>query len=340
MASVDPRDPVGVASVIAGWAADRLGGPVDVVGEPSTIGAGFDSYIHRMDLTGPALPDAWRRPLIVRLLPSPDRAPQAHREATVQGWCARHGYAAPQVLAVLGPDEGLGLPTQVMERASGTTMLDAVGARPWRARRFVDQLAGLALRLHALPITDFPADAGGTLVDHRLGLPRRVTAALDRPQLAAALERAEALADAAMSGPAVVCHGDFHPLNVMVHGDRASVIDWTDAGLGPREADVARTLVLFHIASIAAGSAFERGVLKLAGPPMARRYRRTYAIGAALDPRRLEVWDVLHAVHGWAQVEMLHAGGFDGASSADADRVPSSLVDFLRSRVERALATL
>ena len=342
MEPVDPRDPAAVAAAVAGWASGRFGGPVEVVGDPSSIGVGFDSYIHRLDLRGASLPADWRVPLIVRLLPTPDRAPQAEREATVQHWCAGKGYAAPRVLAVLEPDDLLGLPTQVMERAPGTTMLDAFSSKPWRARALVDQLAGLALRLHSLPTSEWPEDdrSDTTLVDRRLGLPRRVVAEFDRPELTAALQSADELGRATLDGPAVVCHGDFHPLNVMVDGDHASVIDWTDAGLGPREADVARTLILFHVAAIAAGSRVERVALKLAGPRLARRYHRTYQAGAALDPRRLQVWDLLHAVHGWAQVEMLHAGGFDGASSADVTRVPLSLRDYLRSRVERSLTTL
>ncbi len=141
-----------------------------------------------------------------------------------------------------------------------------------------------------------------------------------------------------MAGPHVVCHGDFHPLNVVVDGGRASVIDWTDAGLGPREADVARTILIFHIAAIAAGSAFERVALKVAGPRLARRYRRSYESGASLDPDRMRQWSVLHAVHGWAQVEMLHAGGFDGSSSADAARIPASLGEYLQGRVDEELA--
>ena len=337
--AVDPRGSREVADAVAAWASDRFEGFVEVIGEPTAIGMGFDSFIHRLDLGGPALPQEWREPLIVRLLPTPDRAPQAEREATVQGWCADRGYAAPRVLAVLDPADGLGLPTQVMERAPGTTMLDAFSAKPWRARALVDQLAALALRLHALPTDDFPPD-GASLVDHRLWLPRRVVAELDRPDLSEALRRAEALTARAMEAPSVVCHGDFHPLNVMVDDDRAAVIDWTDAGLGPREADVARTALLFHVAAIAAETRVERLALRVAGPRLARRYRRTYEAGAHLDADRLRTWEVLHAVHGWAQVEMLHAGGFDGSSSAEAGRVPLSVGTFLQRRIDRALATL
>jgi aminoglycoside phosphotransferase (APT) family kinase protein len=163
---------------------------------------------------------------------------------------------------------------------------------------------------------------------------------LDRPELAEAVRRAESLTGRALEGPQVVCHGDLHPLNVMVDGDDASVIDWTDAGLGPREADVARTALLFHVAAIAAGGAVERVVLRVAGPRLSGRFLRTYSAGAPLDPDRMRIWEVLHGVHGWAQVEMLHAGGFEGASSAEAGRIPLSVRTFLRARVERDLAAL
>ena len=342
--TVDPTDSAAVAGAVAGWATARFGAPVDVAGDPARIGDGFDSFIHAVELRGEALPPGWRQPLIVRLLPTPDRAPQAAREAAVQGWASEQGYAAPQVLAVLAPSEGTGLPTQVMERAPGVTLLDAFSARPWRARRHVDQLARLALRLHELDPSTWPSAAepqgGATLVDQRLALPRAVVDRLDRPPLAGALAAAEALAGRAMSGAHVVCHGDFHPLNVVVDGGDASVIDWTDAGLGPREADVARTSLLFHVAAIAASTRLERVALRLVGPRLSRRYLETYRAGAELDRDRLRVWEVLHAVHGWSQVEMLHAGGFDGASSAEASRVPLGLVGFLRRRAETALARL
>ena len=39
----------------------------------------------------------------------------------------------------------------------------------------------------------------------------------------------------------VVCHGDFHPLNVIVGPTSATVVDWTAARLGPPAFDVAFT---------------------------------------------------------------------------------------------------
>ncbi len=337
VSAVDPRNSVAVAEVLRARAAGRWG-DVRVAEPPTPIGGGFDSYIHVVHLEGVALPTAWAVPLVVRLLPSRDRESQAHREAEAQGWAASLGYAAPRVLEVIGSDDGFGLPTQVMERAPGTTMLDALTAKPWRTRRLVDQLARLQLQLHALPTNTWPGERSDhALVDQRLGLPRRVATELNDDELRRALEQAENLLPIATSGPAVVCHGDFHPLNVMVDGDAASVIDWTDAGLGPREGDVARTLLLFRLASIAANSAVERIALRAVGPRMSRRYRRTYAAVEPLDGERLRAWEALHALHGWSQVRMLHAGGFAGESSAEQSRVPPGVADFLKAHFEAAL---
>ncbi|MEQ1787140.1 MAG: aminoglycoside phosphotransferase family protein [Acidimicrobiales bacterium] len=339
--TVDPHDPGAVADALCGWAAARFGGDVGVVGTPASIGAGFDSYIHLVDLAGEHLPPTWRVPLVVRLLPSVDRLEQAHREAAVQGWAAAQGFAAPAVLEVLAPGEPFGLPAQVMERAPGTTMLDALSARPWRALALVRQLAALQLALHALPLDGWPSGTDPRqLVDQRLGLPRRAAGALGDPDLTDALERVAGVFEIATGGHAVVCHGDFHPLNVVVDGPQASVIDWTDAGLGPREADVARTVLIFHVAAIAASGAVERVALRVAGPWLARRYRHTYEATAPLDPTRMRAWEALHALHGWAQVRMLHSGGFDGESSSDAARVPPELADFLRGRFEEAIAAV
>jgi len=34
-----------------------------------------------------------------------------------------------------------------------------------------------------------------------------------------------------------LCHGDFHPRNVIVDGDELTIIDWVDASSGPPAAD-------------------------------------------------------------------------------------------------------
>ena len=340
-ADVNPRDATEVAAAVAQWAAAHFGSAVGVASTPRTVTGGLDSHVHFIDLTGGSLPPEWRGPLVIRLLPTADRLDQARREAAVQTWCADNGYDAPRVLAVLEPSEAFGLPVQVMERAPGGTMLDAIKARPWRTRSLISRLARLGAELHALPTHGWPGpDDPLAAVNQRLGLTRRVVATLGNDELEAGLQSAERLVPRATSRERVVCHGDFHPLNVIVEGDRASVIDWTDAALGPREADVSRTALLFSVAVIAAGSTVERAVLSRVGPRMARRYLRVYEQHAPLDHNLLRVWEVFHALHGWAQLEMLGAGGFGDESSSEANSIDPSVKLLVRQRFEAALAAV
>ncbi len=41
-----------------------------------------------------------------------------------------------------------------------------------------------------------------------------------------------------------LCHGDFHPGNIMGNGEEPCIVDWVDATQGPPEADACRTYLL------------------------------------------------------------------------------------------------
>lgn len=110
------------------------------------------------------------------------------------------------------------------------------------------------------------------------GLPRlkprlaeRIEHASDLPETTRVrlLERLWDLPDGAQ-----LCHGDFHPFNIMVDGDRLGVIDWLDATVGPPEADIARTYLL----------------LALHLPEMAERYLAAMTDDLTMDRRRVMDW--------------------------------------------------
>lgn len=336
----DPR-PVPVPDPVrrvAEWAATTFGGPVDLVGEIQTKGEGFDSTIHFLQLEGDLLPEEWRQPLVLRIKSDPDRLDEARAEAEVHNWLVTNGYPAPPVHKVFAPGELIDLPVQVLARAPGTLALEALVRQPWRARRTLRLLAAAHSRLHALPPAGFPA--ADDLLDRRLALVRRTADVLDHDQLRAGLRRVEAMADDLRAAEGVVCHGDFHPLNILLDGETVTVIDWTDAGVGDRAGDVARTLVLFEVASLAARSRIEKVALRAAGPVLRRVYRNAYRASAPLDERRVALWTPVHLLHGWSQAAGLHGGQFERSGGADdnrLERVPLQLVDILAHRFAAAM---
>jgi aminoglycoside phosphotransferase (APT) family kinase protein len=46
-----------------------------------------------------------------------------------------------------------------------------------------------------------------------------------------------------------LCHGDFHPLNVLGTPSAAIVVDWLDARAGIPDADLCRSWLLMHLAA-------------------------------------------------------------------------------------------
>ncbi len=336
-------DAATAADAVGSWLAGRFGGRVDLLGTPSTAGDGYDTSVHFVRYGGQVLPAEWRRDLVLRIHPTVDRSGLAEHEAAAQNWCAARGYPAPRVLAVFGAGDLLDLPVQVVERAPGDTMLAATMRRPWRAPALLRRLARLHASLHALPVEGFPPAAGGaavTLAVRRLQpvhtwIPRLPAA--DAAALADGLERLGTILPLLDVDDPSVCHGDMHPLNVLV--DRRgteTVIDWTDVALGDPLGDVARTALLFEVARVAASSPPERAVLGAAGGWMRTTYLDAYRARRPIDGERLRRWQAVHALHGWGQVVALHAGLF-GEAGAASRNVPPELAPWLRARFEASL---
>ena len=210
-------------------------------------------------------------------------------------------------------------------------------ARPWRAGRELHRLAALQARLHALDPSTWPNQAV-TFAQDRLGPVQWWARELNQPKISAALERAEPIALALDTGPAVVCHGDFHPLNVIVNGEAATVIDWTDAGLGDPMGDVARSALLLRVAGVATSEAAVRSALRVTSPALSRIYVRAYRQIAPFDPARFRLWTTIHLLHGWAQVSALHAGLVGSAS--ERAQIPMGLAPWLERRYHCALDQL
>lgn len=122
----------------------------------------------------------------------------------------------------------------VFERLEGESMLARIGRDPAQAPMLAHRLAQLQWELHALkPPAELRTqrDFLAAQIDHAPGLP---------PELReAALQRLAGLPEGDR-----LCHGDFHPANVMLVGEEIYVIDWTAASRGNPAGDMARASLL------------------------------------------------------------------------------------------------
>jgi aminoglycoside phosphotransferase (APT) family kinase protein len=143
------------------------------------------------------------------------------------------GVSAPAVIGEIVQVHGRnGL---IYERIHGRSMLEVAPSHPWQVFTLAKRFAALHTQMHEHVFNaDIPTQR--SKFDHRI----RHNESLPASLRTALLDRLASLPD----GEAI-CHGDFHPGNVLVTPQGDTVIDWIDASRGNPLADVARTSIIF-----------------------------------------------------------------------------------------------
>ncbi len=180
---------------------------------------------------------SWQPGQIVKLFRIGTSADAVAAEGRKQAAAHSLGIPVPRLGEVVRIGDRWGL---VMERIEGPTMMDQImqdgSCLLASAQSLADQ--HVALHRHRAP-------AGLPSLAEELRRKIARTGRLSPDERAAACA-----ALAAMPTGDTLCHGDFHPGNILLSPAGPVLIDWSDASCGPPMADVARTALLFagHIA--------------------------------------------------------------------------------------------
>ena len=160
-------------------------------------------------------------------------------------------------------------------------MLQVLTSRPWKLWPFARALAGFHLSMHQQVVPDLPRqrDRFHHVLDRladELGdtITTRIRASLDK-----------------LGDGRAVCHGDFHPDNVILSDRGPIIIDWGPATAGAPAADVAWTVYLFRHGGHPPGMAcWQRGILSVLRQMFLAVYRRAYIRGAAFSWNEVKKW--------------------------------------------------
>ena len=258
----------------------------------AAVTGGFDTQIFAFRLT--AAPPGFSGPLILRLLGAHHDPARALRERATQNALADLGYPAPRVLLASADPTLLGGAFLIMRRLAGQPLPKV------SLRAMANVLADLQARLHDLDPVAFlrsvtregqePKDF--TFDGHLAGLTDRAArGGLDG--LGPALEWL-ARRRPPRPEPRAVCHGDFHPYNILM-GDAgvSGVLDWPHAIVADPAFDVATTLVILKLVPMdLAGLAMPlRWLANLARPLVIRAYLRHYRRRRPLDREKLAYYE-------------------------------------------------
>jgi aminoglycoside phosphotransferase (APT) family kinase protein len=144
------------------------------------------------------------------------------------------GFDAPRIDDEIEVEDRPGI---VFERIAGPSMLALLMQEPARSEELACILAEVHARMHTHQGDGLQSQR--QKIVHRIKRESALTQA-DRHELVRRI--------ASLDDGTVICHGDFHPDNVLITASGPRVIDWLDATSGSALADVARSVLILDCA--------------------------------------------------------------------------------------------
>ena len=183
---------------------------------------------------------AWGNDRALKLYYEGWPADEAEREARQARVVYESGAAAPAVEGVVTVDGRHGV---VYERVDGPSLLNKTTAQPWTLIHSAHVLAELHAQMHTRRVSGLPSQR--TRLEEKIQAAHPLSATMKQ----AALEALTRLPD-----HDVLCHGDFHPDNIIMSQRGPIIIDWSDATRGNPLVDAARTSLLLRLGAIPPGT--------------------------------------------------------------------------------------
>ncbi|MGE5654204.1 MAG: phosphotransferase family protein [Bacillota bacterium] len=188
-----------------------------------------------------------------------------------------HGIPTPYAMSRVEIDDRHGI---VFERLTGRTMLHLMAADPMAVPAMARNLAELHYQIHQIRAAGFPS--------RKRGLRRQIqsTAQLTGDEKSSILSALDALPD-----DSHLCHGDFHPDNVLIADGRPSIIDWMTGSAGSPASDVVRSCIIFMTATPPPGAPVAVEDLRtLLKRTLYREYLTRYLSLSGMGITELEQW--------------------------------------------------
>ncbi len=220
---------------------------------------------------------AWKEGWILKLFRKGFSRGGIEKEYRVSKEVERLGMPIPKVGELMEYHGRTGI---MYERIHGESLLKLVSTKPWIAGRAAKQLAKTQYNIHqcrAEGLTSYKEELEWN-ISH--------AGALSEEEKQTVLRYLDRLPQGTS-----LCHGDFHPGNIIKAADGYIVLDWMTAASGSPGMDVARTVFLLKDAEIPGnipGPA--RDMINRMRHRMARIYLKSYRELSGLSTEEINQW--------------------------------------------------
>lgn len=318
---------------------------------PARISGGYDAAIFGFACQD--APPALQGPLILRLNRPGVSAERVTLEAVVHNWLAGQGYPTPDVRVAETDPAVLGGRFTVMTRIAGKPLGDEIGrvvgngslltrmvglARiPALVRGVTEAWVDAQIRLHAFDPAPLLAAVGASGLD-----PASITLDGQLARMAAAARQYSfdglqpavdwlATHKPSASLRATVCHGDFHPLNILgEHGQVTGVIDWANVVVAPAEMDVGSAIANASTVPFPVPAVLKMP-LQMMIAHILRRYRATYEARHPLDEQAVRYFQTFRCVGQLVPVLVERATKGVGSGAFGSELGMARLVQHIRA---------
>lgn len=179
---------------------------------------------------------AWDENKILKLYHEGAPSGDAEQEAIHASIAYDAGVKTPAVIDTITIENRQGI---IFERVHGVTMVDAIIANPQKLIPYAHLLAELQADIHTHTAPKL------SLQRQRLQRQIQSVSGLAKETKAAIITGLDRLQD-----DNAICHGDFHPENILLTAEEPVIIDWVDTTQGSPVVDVARTALMLRVGGL------------------------------------------------------------------------------------------
>jgi Ser/Thr protein kinase RdoA (MazF antagonist) len=218
----------------------------------------------------------WGDGQVLKLFASDRSKSAVDEEARIGRLVHEAGVPTPATGEVVELEGRLGI---VYERVHGASMLSLMPKQPWRLVRYAHALAALQASVHEHSVDG--------LVSQRDTIRASILRAkVDEPLREAAHDRLSQLPEGRS-----LCHGDFHPDNVLMASAGPVVIDWTNACTGNRIGDFANAALILQLGDLPPHApVLTRALVRCGRALFHRSFLSRYLRLTRTNLRELEAW--------------------------------------------------
>jgi uncharacterized protein (TIGR02172 family) len=180
--------------------------------------------------------------IVLKLYMEEFPAAAVEQEFKISTYVYELGIRTPRPLELFESEGRSGI---LFQQIHGRSLLRMIGEKPWQLSKYAKQLAALHHDLHQL-------EGDRKFGVYKEQLRRGIIAApmLTMEEKTVILEQLEKLPEGTK-----LCHGDFHPDNVLLD-EEAWIIDWMTGITGNPAADAARSVLLLSMGAMPPGTPF------------------------------------------------------------------------------------